>query len=513
MILKFFKRQMSLSASQVKGTAAILSPDSQFLSPALGLIMKESNSFTGNLLRTKTNSSPIIPGLQQSSLLARELFFQRAASEPPAVTRSKSRASFFLTPQRLGHIVGYAISTRLFNRKEMEAIFLTTGIVPKSSKAGRRVAIDGVRTNISLTRFMRVCEYISKGHVECKQNNVASTPLLLILRFLWEKSISKQCLLDFLETVNTYTPIFKDGNLTPEMRATFLKARWSRDILEDTDLIQAAAIRLFTKEKHQEDTSDVELIAASLSSANAHKPAIKLSRHGYNNAAEKPDCVEVVIREMFDLLLFDSLTNAFNPSTRLPTAACPTVRAFYEQHSEIFVQDDDGAIEAARSKQWFEICSGLQGGVEYTASSTSPLIADITTMSSSAKNQVDVVTDYELVPSLANVSKTMGVLLFGGTDIQLETLEDVAEKWSHEKTTFEKLIVYEKIGTFKIEKLRFSNCITIIDVIIVRIVFINSFLFCCLLYNHSFKTNPNTVTYLSKLFNYIYSLSSSFLYF
>ena len=128
MILKFFKRQMSLSASQVKGTAAILSPDSQFLSPALGLITKESNSFTGNLLRTKTNSSPIIPGLQQSSLLARELFFQRAASEPPAVTRSKSRASFFLTPQRLGHIVGYAISTRSFNRKEMEAIFLTTGM-------------------------------------------------------------------------------------------------------------------------------------------------------------------------------------------------------------------------------------------------------------------------------------------------------------------------------------------------------------------------------------------------
>ena len=34
-------------------------------------------------------------------------------------------------------------------------------------------------------------------------------------------------------------------------------------------------------------------------------------------------------------------------------------------------------------------------------------------------------------------------------------------------------------------------------------IFIHSFLFYCLLYNHSFQTNPNTVTNLSKLFNYI----------
>jgi hypothetical protein len=44
---------------------------------------------------------------------------------------------------------------------------------------------------------------------------------------------------------------------------------------------------------------------------------------------------------------------------------------------------------------------------------------------------------------------------------------------------------------------------TILVVIVVKIIFIRSFLFYCLLYNHRFKTNPNTVTNLSKLFNYI----------
>ena len=53
------------------------------------------------------------------------------------------------------------------------------------------------------------------------------------------------------------------------------------------------------------------------------------------------------------------------------------------------------------------------------------------------------------------------------------------------------------------EKLKCSTLCTILVVIIVKIIFIRSFLFYCLLCNHSFKSNPNTVTNLSKLFNYI----------
>ena len=46
-------------------------------------------------------------------------------------------------------------------------------------------------------------------------------------------------------------------------------------------------------------------------------------------------------------------------------------------------------------------------------------------------------------------------------------------------------------------------CHYILVVIIVKIIFQSSFLFYCVLYNHSFKTNSNSVTNLSKLFNYI----------
>ena len=39
-----------------------------------------------------------------------------------------------------------------------------------------------------------------------------------------------------------------------------------------------------------------------------------------------------------------------------------------------------------------------------------------------------------------------------------------------------------------------SLCVTVLVVIIVKILFICSFLFYCLLYNHSLKTNPNNCT-------------------
>ena len=41
---------------------------------------------------------------------------------------------------------------------------------------------------------------------------------------------------------------------------------------------------------------------------------------------------------------------------------------------------------------------------------------------------------------------------------------------------------------------------TILIVIIVKIISLRSFLFECVLYNHSFKPNPNTVTNFSKFF-------------
>ena len=61
-------------------------------------------------------------------------------------------------------------------------------------------------------------------------------------------------------------------------------------------------------------------------------------------------------------------------------------------------------------------------------------------------------------------------------------------------------------GTFhvsrwsKIENWKCSQLCTILLVIIVKMIFLRAFFFYCLLCNHSFRTNPKSVTNLSKLF-------------
>ena len=60
--------------------------------------------------------------------------------------------------------------------------------------------------------------------------------------------------------------------------------------------------------------------------------------------------------------------------------------------------------------------------------------------------------------------------------------------------------VDKNTGELKIEKLKFSKLCTILVVIIVKIIFIRSFFFYCLLCNYSFKTKPKSTTNLSQTF-------------
>ena len=379
-------------------------------------------------------------------------------------------------------------------RAEIERVLEETGIVARSTPAGRRVDVDGVHTNVSLSRFLRLFELV------IEDSAAEGCCLPLVLRFLWETSRGKQDLLDFLGVVDAYTPVSSTapiGDWSAEQREHFLTARLSREALGDARGIERACLRLLENgcSSERRQAADMELVAASLSSAHAFKPAVKMSQHPYRTGKPKPDCVEVVIREIFDLLLFDKDESRFNPDARLPPTASPAVRAFYETYGEVHASADGShgaaagidadALEADRSRRWFELCCALPG-VEYTSSSTDQLQADLSmiTMSSAVRNRITaaaaataaasttaatetnirshdrnddlastsmrddsddgaaaaadaavaVVFDYELVPTLANVSKCLGALLFGwdGSNnhgSSFTSLKDVQEAW------------------------------------------------------------------------------------
>ena len=84
----------------------------------------------------------------------------------------------------------------------------------------------------------------------------------------------------------------------------------------------------------------------------------------------------------------------------------------------------------------------------------------------------------------------------GGLTILLPNI--LRKKW-HWKNCSIRLYVLSDGTNGKYSKRRRSN----VAVIIVRIVFVSSFLFYCLLLNHSFQTNPNRITNCFKLFFHI----------
>jgi hypothetical protein len=69
------------------------------------------------------------------------------------------------------------------------------------------VDVDGVETNVSLARFKRLFKLVAEA-LEEPAVRATSQVLPLLLRFLWETARDKADLLDFLDTLNRYTPIF-----------------------------------------------------------------------------------------------------------------------------------------------------------------------------------------------------------------------------------------------------------------------------------------------------------------
>jgi hypothetical protein len=119
-----------LSAACAAGTAAGLSLGAQLFSPALGLMMLQCNGFVANLLCSELPTEPRRLGrLGPCFQLCRELYFQRDGADAPTPTRSRSKPAFYLTPARLGHLIGLAVSADRAPLADLEQTLKSMGSV------------------------------------------------------------------------------------------------------------------------------------------------------------------------------------------------------------------------------------------------------------------------------------------------------------------------------------------------------------------------------------------------
>lgn len=334
-----------LTAAHAKGTVRALKPCAHHLSPALGLLSLGAHHWHGNLVRSSVPSP--------STALARELFAEPTGHSPVRLSRSRSRAAAHLGSAQIGTILGLGLNN-FTDAHDVKAALNRAGIETNR--------VHGEWTGVSLRRFLRLVELVREGG-EC------APAVALLLRLGWERAESKRDVLDFLLALDRERPVLAYGlRDDAAAQAAFVDAAFD-DAHELNDAAAGSSLAFLASDAADDARADanfasaLEVCAAALSQAHAHKAAIGVRRHTYDGSAPTPDCAEVVVRELLELLTFDSHARTFDVA-RLPAGAHPALRQMLSGADALL--DDD-----ARSATFYPLAQELPGACEYISTTPS----------------------------------------------------------------------------------------------------------------------------------------------
>lgn len=338
------KRVVKLSNLHTKGTISCLQPNVWYLSPGLGNLFSASSPLLPNSLQ--------LPYLTKG--LAGDLYHQRKTPDgrrygPCAVANSKSLPVKWLSAGDMGWLAGIA-EMQVRRGKAFDASFLDNQLKLRDITCNY---VQGTWTGISLSRYRMMINKISDNIEMLRKNEKTSLPplgLLALQMCIWDKAHSKGDLLEYLLALQKAmdTPIFsaESGLDSDEGRLQWCASAFCPEEIDATwqsswRSLSNSLAKIGDAEATHTAATSLELIAAHLATHASNKSAIKQGRYVYtpstylpksspptlkassNSQASKqaeastnikadngadipsrPDCVEVVVREIVDNLLF-----------------------------------------------------------------------------------------------------------------------------------------------------------------------------------------------------------------
>lgn len=456
-------RSRLLTNGHLIDTATILAPQWRHLSPCFGAAVCNS-PFKSNIWKLGQVPSEFHDDEPSSSIrragdLAKSLYFQPHPGASITPTRNKSMAAAYVTPEILGTLLGIALKSS-----------------PMSTKQRRKLLRDrhGIKSNhINESEWTGVSLSRWEDIVKSLQNNASGHGLELSQAIwsmmLWEISLEKACFLDAilsLEEVCEMEILDSSNNQNELARAIKHDATAQKDWASssfDADALSNDSIQsswdyvLTNKSQSSLNSFDMarsyEILCAALSQTPKMKPTTPHGHYRYDGGDAKPDCVEVAVRELMDLLLWDEKNGDFD-LTRLPATASPKLFELYtttSYPSTTTLQDDidmaiaDTSTPSDGGKEWFEALQNLPN-CDYL--STSP-------------NGIP----YELTPTMRNISKIVQYLLLNDEKQEQDwkSLEDLQNFWkphqlqiafdtlAHKAGMSDDIVVYE-IATISLER-------------------------------------------------------------
>eukprot|EP01040_Poterioochromonas_malhamensis_P006749 gene6749-7272_t len=470
-----------LSSLQVKETITILKENKAFLSPSIGLLFSCSPSLLPNVRKLSWSSSN----------LAKELYYQREFSSsssstsnvrygPCSLINSKSFPATWLSCEQLGLLTGLAVLQHKRN-KPLDSTYIDSQLKLFNIHCNY-IHEESVFTGISLSRYRKLIQLITdslhlyhNNHHPDKHDNLQYLPYgwFVFNQFIWEKAKNKEDLLKYLLNVERFSEeeIFHSHTNLRDGQSSE-RERWNNSQFTSNDLasknMQSSFDHLLSGNERERFSDALEHVIAAMSLESSTKNSIRPGKYLYSmqqrkfhsefsdrskNVRMRPDCVEVVIREIIDNLLFDRKIQRINLD-RLPSSAHPKLRQFYENYmsgeltdiSEQHITKEKSSKKNKRKKN----SSDQVVSEESLASDSSTIIKDVNHTSAGfawyqlCSNLPDCeylcsIDDerYELRPSMKNVCRVLGKLLNSSPmpnafdSLVWNQLQDVAQFWNN----------------------------------------------------------------------------------
>jgi hypothetical protein len=445
-----------LSPYDLRGTSNVLSPKWMHLSPCLGAALSAS-PMLGNLIRLGRHRGwegrPKDEGdsdydafhatqLAQTSFLATSLFFQMIRESPIHLVRNRSMPASYLTPSMVGSFLAYSLAPGTSSSTVRKALRDDFGI--KSNYID-----ETFWTGISLARWMDLVVdgqgSTTKQVRYSAQLQVTLVPSLWLIA-LWSVASTKDDLIEYFRALDQ--GLLRVNRCDEKDGQRFLGAKHHDvgDLLSssipftdadfDNSRLEDAMDRLIHYYRNRitssvggnvEDfngdyfhvASALELICASIvlqqdpfrpprrgyaNEGGTRRPpgAIPNGVYNFDGSDYRADCVEVVIREIVRLLLWDPVAGSWD-LRRLPQTASPRLIELLLMEQRILEPENQSDNDKACSTDdrereigqgWFDMLSNLPG-------------CDYLSRSPGGKS-------FELAPTIESISKALWHLLVMG---------------------------------------------------------------------------------------------------
>lgn len=253
--------------------------------------------------------------------------------------------------------------------------------------------------------------------------------LALLTHFTWELTHSKADALDFLLALHTAAPdpiLHSDLVSDVGQQKAWMQEEFTQQQISCEASLEAAALRLLDDTNCGESwAADYELVTAGLSYMQAFRAPIRIQKFSYARGKPVPDCVEVAVREITEMLLFNPHHRRFDTS-RLPHTAAPALRRFFEASNsrlEAGALGKDVDYEAA--EEWFALCQNLPGAISNSWGDTGGHGLEYVSQTPEGKL-------FELKPTMRTISRALHQLLLGGSTESKpwDSLESMAQFWN-----------------------------------------------------------------------------------